>query len=89
MHGGQLEAAWAILREALPDGWRVNEPLYDPDRQGWSVWAVPRPPIRVLPIRGSGASAASSRWHQSHYTADRCGASRQRVSGDGWGCRPT
>ncbi|HEY7941098.1 MAG TPA: hypothetical protein VID25_04060 [Candidatus Limnocylindrales bacterium] len=60
MDGGQLEAARAILRDALPDGWRVNEPLYDPDRRVWSVWAVARPPIRVLPIRGGGASEAEA-----------------------------
>jgi len=57
---GQLDAAWTILREALPDGWRVNEPLYDADHHTWSVWAVPRPPIRVLPIRGGGASEAEA-----------------------------
>jgi hypothetical protein len=60
MDGGQRDAAWAILRDALPDGWRVNEPSYDPDHHRWSVWAVPRPPIRVLPIRGGGASEAEA-----------------------------
>ena len=60
MDGGQRDAAWAILHEALPDGWRVNEPLHDADHRTWSVWAVSRPPIRVVPIRGSGAPEAEA-----------------------------
>jgi hypothetical protein len=57
---GELQAAWQILREALPDGWRVHQPAYDPDSQRWSVWAVARPPIRVMPVRGGGATEAEA-----------------------------
>ena len=60
MDGGQLQAAWTILQDALRDGWRVHEPRYDPDHHVWSVWAVPRPPIRVLPVRGGGATEAEA-----------------------------
>ena len=42
----ELQAAWTILREALPGGWRVYPPAYDPDNHRWSVWAVARPPTR-------------------------------------------
>ena len=58
--GGELQAAWTILREALPDGWRVHQPAYDPDNHRWSVWATARPPIRVMPVRGGGATEAEA-----------------------------
>lgn len=57
---GELQAAWTILREALPDGWRVHQPAYDPDSRRWSIWAVARPPIRVMPVRGGGATEAEA-----------------------------
>ena len=56
----EVEAAWTIVRDALPPGWRVRRPLYDPDGHAWSVWAVSRPPIRSLPIRGGGATLAAA-----------------------------
>jgi hypothetical protein len=36
----ELEAAWDRLWEALPAGWRVGQPSFDPGRHGWSVSAV-------------------------------------------------
>jgi hypothetical protein len=51
-------AAWEVLQDALPPGWRAHPPTYDPDAQRWSVWAVPRPPIAVHPVRGGGATEA-------------------------------
>ena len=56
----ELQAAWTILREALPDGWRIHQPAYDPDNHRWSVWAVARPPIRVMPVHGGGATEAEA-----------------------------
>jgi len=58
--GTELQAAWTILREALPAGWHVHQPAYDPDNRRWSVWAGAGPPVRVMPVRGGGASEAEA-----------------------------
>ena len=33
------EAAWDAVHEALPAGWTVGPPTYDPGVPGWSVTA--------------------------------------------------
>lgn len=54
------EAAWVILRRALPLGWRIGDPIFEPDSRVWSVWALPHPPVRVMPIRGAGPTEAAA-----------------------------
>jgi hypothetical protein len=56
----EIQAAWAILRQALPEGWRVREPVFDPDGRQWSVWAVSKPPIKVMPVHGGGSTEAEA-----------------------------
>lgn len=56
----EVLAAQGLLRGALPPGWRAHPPTYDPDAQQWSIWAVPRPPIAVHPVRGSGPTEAAA-----------------------------
>ena len=60
MDAREIEAAWAILRDALPEGWRVHEPVFDPDGRRWSVWAVSKRPVMVMPIRGGGSTEAEA-----------------------------
>jgi hypothetical protein len=36
---GSREAAWEAIHEALPAGWRVGPPTFDPGRHHWSVTA--------------------------------------------------
>ena len=33
------QAAWAAIHEALPAGWRVGPPTFDPGQHHWSVTA--------------------------------------------------
>src|SRR3954466_6568597 len=51
------EAAWDAVHEALPAGWTVGPPTYDPGVPGWSVTArsvaySPRRPPQT--VRGTG-----------------------------------
>lgn len=57
---GQLASAWEGARLAIPLGWRLGELIYDPDRRLWSVWALPHPPVRVMPLRGAGPTEAAA-----------------------------
>ncbi|MFI5261266.1 MAG: hypothetical protein ACHQZR_01775 [Candidatus Limnocylindrales bacterium] len=67
------DAAWTILQQALPKGWRVREPTFDPDGHVWSVWAVPPAPIRVLPVRGGGPTEAAAMVDLATKLRDRVG----------------
>jgi hypothetical protein len=57
------ETAWAAVHEALPAGWRVGPPTFDPGRRVWSVTAWSgtrgggRPPVTV-PGTGDDEMAA-------------------------------
>jgi hypothetical protein len=74
-----VDAAWTILRRALPHGWRAREPTYDPAARVWSVWAVPPPPLRILPVRGGAATEAAAIVDLAAKLAGRFGAGGSAV----------
>jgi hypothetical protein len=50
-----LEGAWFAVHDALPAGWRVGLPAYDPGRTVWSVTArSPHPGRGKAPVTVSG-----------------------------------
>jgi hypothetical protein len=51
------EAAWDAVREALPAGWTVGPPTYDPGVGGWSITARTVAATRLKrpqTVRGTG-----------------------------------
>lgn len=51
------ERVWNAVHDALPTGWRVGPPTYDPEHHRWSVTArSPQPGRRKPPetITGTG-----------------------------------
>ena len=35
----EIEAAWAAVHDATPEGWHVGRPMEHPERNGWAMYA--------------------------------------------------
>lgn len=56
----ELEAAWAAVHEALPEGWSVMHPSYHVEDRQWHVFAADHRRGRTLPdyIEATGENEA-------------------------------
>ena len=76
------EAAWDAVHEALPAGWTVGPPTYDPGVPGWSVTARSTQFTRLRPpqtVSGTGDSETAA----LHALDDRL-RSVPQPTGRGW-----